>query len=961
MDEPLDVRLLGPFEVRVGEKLADVGGSKRRGLLAMLALEKGRVVELDTLVDGLWGAELPAAPRNAIHHHVARLRAALGEGAISSTPDGYALEAADVDGVRFEDLLTDTRAALRDGDLRSAADAARAALDLWRGEALQGLPATEWFEAVGRRLRTAHVDALEEQFDVALALGEHRELAPALRAALADHPFRERLWGQLMLALYRSGRQADALETFQEARVILADELGVEPGPDLRRLHEAVLAHDPLIAASVRPPAGNLPASSTTFVGRQDEKARLAACVRDHRLVTVVGPPGVGKSRLALETARSLEEDYPEGVWLVDLARIATGVDAVHVLADAIGVRGSDPLERTISRLRFSNALIVLDACEHDVSEATRVAGALLRGCPEVRVLAVSRQTLGRAGEVQIVVPPLGSAGIELFLQRARAARPGFQADASDLALAGTIVRRLDGLPLAIELAAARVNVLGLADIASALTRRTALLDDLPAGDPARVSLRSLVRWSYDLLPEHEKTLLHHLAVHRGGASLPSLVAMAKIHGLSEPTVGSVLAALVGKSIVSVSFPAGAARYEILTAIREYILDLLAGSDELMRVRRAHAEHVATMADGARSQLRESRWLQAVQGLELEHDNLWAALGYARDAGADEVVGRLGVGLALYFSTADRVAEGRIFLDAALEAATDAGMPTRVALLAYLCYLATEEDDLDAAVVTGERGLALALGAASEPPWETALAQLALAFAYDRAGPFERAVALAQEARLRFDQLGDQWGAASSAVAGALGALGSGDLDAAATLTDDAVRLHGSYGVGAVPAALLEATVAETRGARPAAEAAYRRALHHSERAGFADHASFALAGLGSLAFSDGHVDDATTLLRRAVAVAAAMPAPWLVAHANARLAQVLRATGDARGAGSLYRQVIEWSQGPRRRDAREAFFIALVGSPASAALVGLAELDEAGAGVTSAPQAGGVGDPTLP
>ena len=262
MREPLEIRLLGPFEVVAGGTLAEVGGSKRQALLAMLALRRGRVVDVDALVDGLWGEELPAAPRNALHHHVARLRAALGESSIVGSADGYALSDARVDAVRFEELLAETRGALRDGDVRAAADAVAAALALWRGPALQGLTGTAWFSAEARRLETLRVDALEEQFEVALALGEHRELTPALRSALADNPFRERLWGQLMLALYRSGRQADALEAFQEARRVLGDELGLEPGPELRRLQEAILAHDPAIAAVPvdRRRRGNLPA-----------------------------------------------------------------------------------------------------------------------------------------------------------------------------------------------------------------------------------------------------------------------------------------------------------------------------------------------------------------------------------------------------------------------------------------------------------------------------------------------------------------------------------------------------------------------------------------------------------------------------------------------------------------------------------------------------------------------------
>ena len=278
MQELLEIRLLGPFEVLARGTIADVGGSKRQALLAMLALRQGRMVDVDALVDGLWGEELPAAPRNALHHHIARLRAALGEESIVGSPDGYALKGAHVDAVRFEELLAETRSALREGDILAAADAIASALALWRGSALQGLAGTAWFSAEARRLETLRVDALEEDFETRLALGEHRELIPALRSALTDNPFRERLWGQLMLALYRSGRQAEALETFQEARRVLADELGLEPGPELRRLQEAILAHDPAIAAVplARRRRGNLPAPSTSFVGREDELGQVA-------------------------------------------------------------------------------------------------------------------------------------------------------------------------------------------------------------------------------------------------------------------------------------------------------------------------------------------------------------------------------------------------------------------------------------------------------------------------------------------------------------------------------------------------------------------------------------------------------------------------------------------------------------------------------------------------------------
>ncbi|MGZ4411667.1 MAG: BTAD domain-containing putative transcriptional regulator, partial [Gaiellaceae bacterium] len=547
MQKPLEIRLLGPFEVIAGGTPADVGGSKRQALLAMLALRQGRVVGVDDLVDGLWGEELPAAPRNALHHHIARLRAALGESSIAGSTDGYALEDARVDAVRFEELLAETRGALRDGDVSSAADAVELALVLWRGPALQGLTGTAWFSAEARRLDALRLDALEEQFETALALGENRELIAPLRSALADDPFRERLWGQLMLALYRSGRQAEALETFQEARRVLDEELGLEPGPGLRQLQESILAHDPAIAAVPvgRRRRGNLPAPSTSFVGREEELDQVAKLLREHRLVTLTGPPGVGKSRLALETARSLEGEFPEGVWVVAFARAGGADDGVRLLASALDARGSDPLARVASRLRHGSVLLVLDACEHVLGEAARIASTLLAECPGLRMLATSRETLHVASEVRVPVAPLGGAAVELFLERARAARPGFEPDAGDAALAVEIGRRLEGLPLAIELAAARLNVLGLAELASMLDGRATLLRDSPAGDPTRTALETLVDWSYDLLHGDEKTVVQQLAVHRGGASLASLAAAAAGHGLNEATVAYLVSALV--------------------------------------------------------------------------------------------------------------------------------------------------------------------------------------------------------------------------------------------------------------------------------------------------------------------------------------------------------------------------------------------------------------------------------
>ena len=314
----------------------------------------------------------------------------------------------------------------------------------------------------------------------------------------------------------------------------------------------------------------------------------MVELLREHRLVTLTGPPGVGKSRLALEAVRSVESELRDGAWHVDLARAASSADVVRLAAQSLDARGADPLARTVARLRDTDAILFFDGCAHVVEEAARVVSALLAECPNVRVLATSRKVLHVVGEVRVIVDPLEIPDAEYercsrrswrwssSLARARAARPGFEPTDEDAWLAAEISRLVDGLPLAIELAAARVNVLGLAEILSLVTRRLELLRDQPATDAGRAALATLVEWSYDLLHTDEKTLLHHVAVHRGGAPLAALVEAGAEHGLDEMTVVELLGTLVDKSIVTVSFPSADARYDLLDTVRDYALDRLA-------------------------------------------------------------------------------------------------------------------------------------------------------------------------------------------------------------------------------------------------------------------------------------------------------------------------------------------------------------------------------------------------
>ena len=820
------------------------------------------------------------------------------------------------------------------------------------GPALLGLPQSSWATAEAGRLDSLRLDALEERFEAALALGEHAEVGVAIRAALEESPFRERLWGQLMLALYRSGRQADALEVFQEARRVLLEQLALEPGPELRRLQEAILAHDPAIAPVPLAPRrrGNLPAPSTSFIDREAELAQVVELLREHRLVTLTGPPGVGKSRLALEAARSLESELRGGAWHVGLANAGSAADVVRLVTQAVDARGADPLARVVARLRDTDAILVFDACEHVLEETARVVSAVLAGCPGVRVLATSREVLHVPGEVRVIVDPLATTGrrwsdavdapaVELFTARARAARPGFELTDEDAWLAAEISRLVDGLPLAIELAAARVNVLGLAELVALVRRRLDLLHERPTSDAGRAALGTLVEWSYDLLHADEKTLLHHVAVHRGGAPLPALVAAGADHGLDEMTVVQLLGTLVDKSIVTVSFPSADARYDLLDTVRDYALERLAERGGLSAAQKAHAEYYAALADAARAELRGPDWQACVRRLELEHDNLWAALAYARAAPDPGVAIRLGA-LGWYFTLAERVSEGRRFVELALASASeDAPAALRLELVAFLCFLATEELDLDAAIEAGERALA-----ATEPrPPQSALVEAALSLALAESGDRERAVVLAEKAHARVQPTGDDWSIAAISLLRAQVAAPAGDVSTVAAMAAQAHRHADAIGFDAfqVPAMLLEAWVAERRSDRNAAAEAYQRAFALAGRAGFADHAAFALAGLGWDAFVSGDLRKAEELERRALAAAEAARSPWAAAHARVRLARVLAAAGDADTAEALYRDVLEWSDKPRPHGARESLFLALAEDPGAAARAGLDDLGQ--------------------
>ena len=571
------VLILGPLEVVDDDGAAVVlNGPKLRSLTALLALDAGRTVSTDRLIDALYGEDQPSCAENALQLQVSKLRRVLRAGcagterAVVTRPPGYALDLApaDVDALHFERLVAEARACVPD-DPTAASERFHRALDLWRGPALADLAFDDVATGDRVRLEELRLSTLEDCIDVDLELGRHTECVDRLERLVAEHPLRERPWGQLMIALYRDGRQAESLRTFERARRHLAEELGIDPGPELRRLEAAVLAQDPHLlgpapAASAAVRAVDRPL--TACIGREQELADVGALLDSHRLVTLVGPGGTGKTRVAVEVALARG-----GAALVDLAAVtdARGVEAA--VRAALGGGGAPPL-------------VLVDNCEQVVAEAARAIADLLSGLPYTTVLATSREVLGVPGEVLYPVPPLApDAAVALFTERAHAGAPGSDLDAD--AVFG-ICARLDGLPLAIELAAARVRALGVAQVSARLGRRFQLLTAGPRTLlPRQRTLRAVVDWSYDLLDGQERLLFERLSVFPTGAGIDAVEEVCGGAGIAQDDVAAVLCRLVDKSLVT----AVRGRYTMLQTLAEYAAERLGAGDATDELRRRHA------------------------------------------------------------------------------------------------------------------------------------------------------------------------------------------------------------------------------------------------------------------------------------------------------------------------------------------------------------------------------------
>jgi predicted ATPase/DNA-binding SARP family transcriptional activator len=879
----MEFRILGSIEAIGDEGPIPLGAPKQRALLAFLLLNANTVVSRDGLVDSLWGSESPKSAVSSLQVYVHGLRRALGDEVIERHGTGYRLhlDPSSLDLSRFERLVDHAAAALASGRAGDANEDLGRALDLWRGQPLADLAGEPIHEAEAGKLEEQRLRAVELLHDAELELGRHDELVPELERLIAAEPYREHLRAQHALALYRSGRQAEALAACRAARELLVEELGVDPGPELQELERRILRHDPALAAPETPAPGRvqLPTPPTPLVGRRLEVAAIAALLRrdDVRLVTLTGPGGAGKTRLSIAAAAELAAELRDGAVFVDLAAVNDPALLGPALAQALEVSetGGAMEEVLAASLRDRSMLLLLDNLEQLVPSVELVS-RLLAAAPRLLVLATSRTPLRLAGEHEYAVPPLAAPepgaelsfeelaandAVRLFAARAGAVDPEFQLDDGNAAAVAEVCARLDGLPLAIELAAARSKLLPPDTMRTRLDRALDLLvggaHDLPG---RQRTLRATLEWSHGLLSEDESTLFARLAVFAGGWTLEAAEAVC---GEDEIDVFETLASLVDESLVRpLRRPTGEPRFAMLETIREYAAELLDASGEAETQRRRHCEDLL-----AQTEARASAWYAGEDPQELffpfvdqEQDNLRAALAWAAERGEFGLEVRLAVAARWYWAVQGHLSEGRRVFDGIL--ARRSGQPKEL------------------------RALALVHGAI---------------FPF-RQGENELAASLLQESLDLYRELGDEDGIARAIAELGGVAIAQMDLDRAAALYEEAVPLFRSQGrlsrVGASLGNL--GTIAQMRGDAETAVGYYMQAIEASRAAGDEDGNAVNLHNLGRSELALGRTDEAMAALRESLLIARRLGYREVIAYCLSGFAEVATLEQDAARAATL-------------------------------------------------------------
>lgn len=773
----LEFRVLGPFDVLRDGRPVDLGAYRQRALLALLVLHANEVVSRERLIEELWGERSPGSAPNMVQVYVSRLRKALGPGLLVTQSPGYVLRLGDaqLDVLTFADLVARARDAMAQGDASGARELLVTAIAMVRGEALADFGYESFAKSEVARLEEMRLEAIELRIDADLMLGHHARLVAELEQLIGQHPFRERLRGQLMLALYRSGRQAEALAAYRAAHSTLVEELGIEPEPALRTLEQAILNQDPgLDVAAPAPgpavdsespsPSGNLPQELTSLLGRELELERIGTLVHRHRVVTVVGPGGVGKTRVAQRVAGELANTFPNGVWFVDLAAIGRGRDVAEAILSALGISdrpGTPALDTVVLELRERQLLLVLDNCEHVLSSAAKVAARLMGECPGVALVATSREPLAIAGERVERLEPLATstngsappAAVALFLERAEMHGASWEDPEKVLDTIGELCVRLDGIPLAIELAAARTRAISPTELLANVDDRLRLLarpHHWSAPDRQQ-TLEATIAWSYELLGTRERATLRRLSVFHGRFSLAAAAAVCADIG-SELDILELVAALVDRSVLSIQRRADGGCYRLLESIAVFAEQRLREHHEDAQARDRHAQFFQQLARGACAPKHDSEQAEWATRLDLEQDNLTAALTWCLDGNGDPAVGaELAANLGLHWAFRGRSNAARRWLERALELRDRVPRATLAAVDLAHGHLAYIDSEMEISVASATEAVALAREAGEEGLLAEALALLALA--EQASGNDAHATATADELRVMQSQL----------------------------------------------------------------------------------------------------------------------------------------------------------------------------------------------------------------
>ncbi len=698
----LSVGLLGPLQVTVDGREVAISGARRRDVLIRLALNEGRPMESNRLLESVWEGEAPAGAANSLQAHVGYLRRQLGAGRLVTEGRAYRLDldGVTVDSIDVEQQVASARLALEHGRACEAVGLLRSALARWRGPVLVDVVDHSWGQGEIARLTELHGAAHELLLDALLATGQYDEVAVAGEQAVSEHPLREGLWRSLMLGLARAGRTAEAGRVFRRYRSWLGEELGLEPSADLFALDAAIISgvDAPRAAPAVGGAPRRLPRPASTMVGRDDELHRLGEAVAEPGLITLVGAGGVGKTRVALAVAHAAAAGFSDGVWFVDLASVHEPSAVAVTVCQTLGLPARpgtalQELERAVGGLR---ALIVVDNCEHLADAAADVMATILHHSSSVTVLATSRQPLDLEGERVWPVHPLpvgvaGSGGaIDLFLRRA--ADAGEIIDSDGYTAVGLICQRLDGLPLAVELAAARVRALGVHGLLTSLSER---LDGLSGGrraTPRHQTLRTAVEWSLDLLSPRQRLGFALLSVFAGGFDLRAAETVLLIEGFDRTEAADLMVELVDRSMIEPDAIAHTRRYRLLETMRHYGSELLDkhGGDA---ARRAHAEHYTDLAVALAALVTGPEQGIALEQYELEVPNVRAAFERSLAADAIELAGRIAeVGIEFGYYSLDF--EAVAWAEAVCGPARARRLPVAITLIAIVAYETSLRGDL---------------------------------------------------------------------------------------------------------------------------------------------------------------------------------------------------------------------------------------------------------------------------